>query len=262
MIDPRQHTTPDVRGGKLADLAPTILSALALQQPKAMTGETLAPGCEWGGRRRVLLIILDGWGIGKNDETNPIFLAQTPVWDDLTRKYPFTRLQAAGEAVGLQQGKAGNSEAGHMNIGAGRVVLQDDVRLDLAMEDGSFYENETLCRVINDVRQRGAHLHLIGLLTEKSSHGSIHYPLALLKMAKKQGLRDVYVHIIFDGRSTQPGSAPALLEKLERQVDEIGEGRIVSGVGRSFALDRDCDYAKTRRAYEAFVHGIGRAVTE
>jgi len=205
----------------------------------------------------VLLLILDGWGIGKNDDTNPIFLGQTPVWDNLTRDYPCAQLQAAGAAVGLNPGKAGNSEAGHMNIGAGRVVLQDDVRLDLAMQDGSFYTNDTLCRAINEVKQRRTSLHLIGLLTERSSHGSIDYPLALLRMAKRNDLSQVYLHIIFDGRSTQPGSAPAMLEKLESQVEEIGVGWIVSGVGRGIALDRDGNYSKTKRAYDAFVFGVG-----
>jgi 2,3-bisphosphoglycerate-independent phosphoglycerate mutase len=223
-----------------------------------MAGGTLAPDYDWRGRRRVLLAILDGWGIGKDDATNPIFLAPTPVWDDLTRSYPYTRLQAAGEAVGLKPGKAGNSEAGHMNIGAGRIVLQDDVRLDLAMKDGSFYANEVLCRVLDEVRRRNASLHLIGLLTEKSSHGSIDYPLALLRMAKAGGLSRVYLHVIFDGRSTEPGSAPAMLEKLEGQVEEIGVGRIVSGVGRGIALDRDGNYAKTKRAYDALVFGVGK----
>jgi 2,3-bisphosphoglycerate-independent phosphoglycerate mutase len=222
-----------------------------------MTGQNLAPGYAWGGRRQVLLIILDGWGIGKQDETNPIYLAQTPVWDNLLVNYPHSQLQASGEAVGLVAGKAGNSEAGHINIGAGRVVLQDDVRLDLAMKDGSFYTNEILCRTIQDVKQRQANLHLIGLLTEKSSHGSIDYPLALLKMARQAGLEQVFVHVIFDGRSTEPGSAPALLKKLEMKMDEIGLGQIVSGIGRGIALDRDGNYAKTKRAFDAFVSGVG-----
>jgi 2,3-bisphosphoglycerate-independent phosphoglycerate mutase len=205
----------------------------------------------------VLLVILDGWGIGKDDDTNPIYLAHTPVWGDLTRQYTATHLQAAGEAVGLKAGKAGNSEAGHMNMGAGRVVLQDDVRLDMAMKDGSFYTNETFIQTIEDVKQRNASLHLIGLLTEKSSHGSIDYPLALIRMAKANNFNQVYLHIIFDGRSTEPGSAPALLEKLERQVEEIGIGQIVTGIGRGIALDRDGNYNKTKRAYDAFVFGVG-----
>ncbi len=258
LIDPRAKWPATLREGRLADIAPTVLHALGIAQPSAMNGTSLAYEHDWGGRRRVLLVILDGWGIGKNDNTNPIFLAQTPVWDDLTRRYPPARLQAAGDAVGLKPGKAGNSEAGHMNIGAGCVVLQDDVRLDLAMQDGSFYTNEIFLRAINEVKQRNTSLHLIGLLTEKSSHGSIEYVLALLRMAKANDLNQVYLHIIFDGRSTEPGSAPALLEKLESQAEEIGVGQIVSGIGRGIALDRDGDYIKTKRAYDAFVFGVGK----
>ena len=259
LVDPAASSTGNLRDGKLADVAPTILSALGLEQPSAMDGATLAPGHDWNGKRRVLLIILDGWGIGSDDVTNPIFLAQTPVWDGLIQRFPSGRLQASGEAVGLQEGKAGNSEAGHINIGSGRVVLQDDVRLDGAMKDGSFFTNEVFLSAIDDVKQRGTSLHLLGLLTAKSSHGSIDYPLALLKMAKERGLVNVYLHVIFDGRSTEPGSAPTLLEKLEAQVNEIGVGQVVSGVGRGIALDRDGNYNKIKRAFDALVNGVGRA---
>jgi len=255
LIDP--YSPVAVRDGKLADIAPTILQAMGLEMPANMSGASLAPRHDWGGRRWVLLIILDGWGTGKPDAGNPIHLAQTPTWDDLCYRYLLAQLQAAGEAVGLQPGKAGNSEAGHMNLGAGRVVLQDDVRLDKAMRDGTFYTNEVLCEAIEKAKRQKTSLHLIGLLTEKSSHGSIHYPLALLRMAKEHGLEQVYLHIIFDGRSTEPGSAPALVEKLEQQVAEIGVGQIVSGIGRGIALDRDGNYAKTQQAFEALVAGAG-----
>jgi 2,3-bisphosphoglycerate-independent phosphoglycerate mutase len=258
LVDPTWSTTACLRDGKLSDLAPTVLAALGIEQPPSMDGSTLAPGYQWGDRRRVLLIILDGWGLGKKDFSNPIFLAETPVWDDFTHNYPFCQLQAAGEAVGLKAGKAGNSEAGHMNIGAGRIILQDDVRLDQAMQDGTFNTNEVFLQAINDVKRRRASLQLITLLTEKSSHGSIEYPLALLKVAKENGLNEVYLHVIFDGRSTEPGSAPILLEKLEKQVAEIGLGQVVSGIGRGYALDRDGNYAKIKRAYDAFVSGIGK----
>ena len=210
----------------------------------------------------MLLVILDGWGIGKQDETNPIFLSKTPVWDDLIQRYPICQLQASGDAVGLVAGKAGNSEAGHMNIGAGRVILQDDVRLDLAMKDGSFEKNEIFCNAIQDVKLHNTSLHLIALLTEKSSHGSIDYPLALMRMAKLAGLEKVYVHVIFDGRSTEPGSAPALLKKLEAQMNEIGLGQIVTGIGRGIALDRDGNYGKTKRAFDAFVSGVGKTASQ
>jgi 2,3-bisphosphoglycerate-independent phosphoglycerate mutase len=131
------------------------------------------------------------------------------------------------------------------------------VRLDQALKDGSFYTNEVFLHTIDEVKKRGTQFHLIGLLTEKSSHGSIDYPLALLKMAKDRGLDHAYLHIIFDGRSTEPGSAPALLEKLEKQIDEIGLGQVVSGIGRGIALDRDGNFDKIKRAYDALVNGIG-----
>ena len=261
LIDPRVKDNTELKDGKLADIAPTILSALGVDQPKEMTGAVIAPAYNWQGKRKVLLVILDGWGVGRKDGTNPIFLAQTPVWDELMEKHPICQLQASGDAVGLVTGKAGNSEAGHMNIGAGRIVLQDDVRLDLAMKDGSFYKNEIFCETIEEVKKNKTHLHLIALLTEKSSHGSIDYPLAILKMAKDAGLTDVFVHVIFDGRSTEPGSAPALLEKLEAKMMEIGSGMIVSGIGRGIALDRDGNYAKTKKAFDAFVSGTGRTIT-
>jgi 2,3-bisphosphoglycerate-independent phosphoglycerate mutase len=257
LIDPASTSTRGLRDGKLADIAPTVLAALGLEQPSIMEGSTLFPNYDWNGKRRVLLVILDGWGIGPPNDSNPIFLADTPVWDGLLRRYPNSRLQASGAAVGLQKSKAGNSEAGHMNIGAGRIVPQDDVRLDTAMQDGSFYTNETFVSVIEDVKRRDTNLHLIALLTERSSHGSIDYPLALLRLAKGRGLEQVYVHVIFDGRSTEPGSAPDLLERFEGQIEQIGVGQIVTGVGRGLALDRDGDYTKTRRAFDALVSGLG-----
>jgi 2,3-bisphosphoglycerate-independent phosphoglycerate mutase len=261
VIDPGATVQPKVRDGKLADIAPTILSALDLLKPDAMQGENLLVNHDWGGKRRVLLIILDGWGSGNQDGSNPIFLAATPTWDNLVKNYPCSFLRASGEAVGLQPNKPGNSEAGHLNIGAGRVVLQDDVRLNLALQDGSFYQNEILNNAINDVKRCDANLHLIGLLTERSSHGSIDYPLALLQMAQANGLDDrVFLHVIFDGRSTAPGSAPAMLEKLDKQVAAIGVGQIVSGIGRGLALDRDGNYGKTKQTYDALVSGVGKNV--
>jgi len=258
LLGGRAGSRGTVRDGSLAEVAPTVLEAMGIRRPGAMSGAGLAEGVDWGASRRVLLLILDGWGIGREDETNPIFLAQTPVWDRLLREYPHAQLQASGDAVGLKPGNPGNSEAGHMNLGAGRIVPQDDARLDLAMQDGSFYTNEVLCGAIDEALRRNKSLHLIGLLTEKSSHGTIDYPLALLRMARDHGLERVYLHIIFDGRSTQPGSAPAMLEALERKVEEIGIGQIVTGIGRGIALDRDGNYAKTRRAYDALVLGTGK----
>lgn len=258
LIDGKAKEKISLLPGKLADIAPTILALMGCLKPKVMDGINLAPDTQATTKRKVLLVILDGWGIGKQDNSNPIFLAKTPVLDDLLKSHPSTNLQAAGEAVGLKTGKAGNSEAGHINMGAGRIVLQDDVRLDNAMLDGSFFSNEVFLQTFEKVQRHRSSLHLITLLTEKSSHGSIDYPLALLKMAKSAGLKDVYVHVIFDGRSTEPGTAPALLEMFEDKIDEIGVGKIVSGIGRGIALDRDGDYSKTKKAYDLLVRGEGR----
>jgi 2,3-bisphosphoglycerate-independent phosphoglycerate mutase len=248
----------ELSSGNLSDIAPTILSILEIPQPAEMTGSSLIGGENKLQARKVLLVILDGWGIGREDQTNPIYLANTPFWDNMVKEYPHTQLHSAGEAVGLKAGKNGNSEAGHMNVGAGRLILQDDVRLDSAMQDGSFYSNEIFLHTIADVKSRHSRLHLIGLLSEKSSHGSIDYPLALLRMAKTHHVDDVYIHVIFDGRSTEPGSAPTLLMKFEEDIKEIGIGKIVTGIGRGIALDRDGNYQKTQRAYDALVSGIGK----
>jgi 2,3-bisphosphoglycerate-independent phosphoglycerate mutase len=258
IISPGIDSSIQLPPGKLADIAPTILSILGISQPATMTGTNLISGNPLIRSKRLLLVILDGWGIGNDDESNPIYLAYTPVWDNLVKQYPYTLLDASGEAVGLKAGKAGNSEAGHMNIGAGRVVLQDDVRLDLAMQDGSFYTNDIFLQLIADVKQHHSRLHLISLLSERSSHGSVDYPLALLQMAKDHNLNDVYIHIIFDGRSTEPGSAPTLLAILEQKIDAIGIGKIVTGIGRGIALDRDGNYKKTKMAYDALVFGTGK----
>ncbi len=147
-----------------------------------------------------------------------------------------------------------------MNLGAGRVILQDDVRLDQAMRDGSFYQNKVLIHAIRNAKQQEAALHLICLLSETSSHGCVDYPLAIMRMANVEGLEKVLLHVIFDGRSTEPGTAPSLLMQLEAKMCDIGVGRIATGVGRSLALDRNCDYSKTRQAFEAFVNGAGKRV--
>ena len=261
IVDPARRTRAEVRlreGGTLADIAPTVLQIMGLPKPAEMTGEGLLQNpSALNPKRKVLLIILDGWGMGKADETNHIFAARTPVWDRLTAQCPFTQLKAAGKSVGLLDWKPGNSEAGHQVIGAGRTVIQDDARIDLAIETGSFFENPVFLDMLSTLRRRNRSLHLISLLSERSSHGSIAYPLALLRMAKGKKLNTVFVHTILDGRSTKVRSAPGFIKKMAEEMKTLGIGEIASGIGRGFALDRDGDYRKTRRAYEALVYGVG-----
>lgn len=252
LIDP-QNRPAKLRDGRLGDVAPTVLQLLNLKQPAEMSGESLLTGEVIG--RKVLLVILDGWGYGSGDDNDAIHLAETSAWDALLQSYPNCRLDASGADVGLQDGKPGNSEAGHTNLGAGRVVAQDDVRMDAAIRSGDFKRNPVFLEAICHAKETGHALHLISYLTKKSSHGCIDYPLMLTEMA--EGVDKVYLHIIFDGRSTQPGSAPQLLMELGERLDEIGRGEIVDGVGRGIALDRDGNYEKIQRAYEAMVLGKG-----
>lgn len=257
VIDPRQSEPICPRNGSLCDVAPTVLQAMGIPQPPEMDASTLTPDARFGQGRKVLLIILDGWGLGEQSERNPIFLADTPYWDSLLDTCPCAALNASSSFVGLGEGKAGNSEAGHLNLGAGRVVPQDDIRLDRAISDGSFEQNPVFLDALRRTRERGKALHILSYLTDKSSHGSIDYAKALCRMAKE--LPEIDLHIIFDGRSTEPGSAPCLLLELEKELDRIGAGRIVDGVGRGIVLDRDENYAKVKRGYDAMVLGQGTA---
>ncbi len=255
IIDPRRKEQIQPQNGNLCDVAPTVLQAMGISQPQEMSGRSLVPGVEFGEKRKVLLLIIDGWGLAEKNENNPIFLGNTPYWDQLMANIPHSELNASGAFVGLGGGKAGNSEAGHINLGAGRIVAQDDVRLDKAIADGSFMENPVFLEAINRVRNKGGAMHILSYLTHKSSHGSIEYALALCRMAKD--LPELYLHVIFDGRSTEPGSAPQLILELEEELNEIGAGLIVDGVGRGIVLERDQNYPKVKRAYDAFVDGIG-----
>ena len=260
ILDPNNpgETIP-LRDGSLYDVAPTILDIMGIERPAQMTGNTLTGDRDWGINRKVLLVILDGWGLGSGDDNDAIFLASTPYWDSLVSRCSWCRLNASGTYVGLASGKAGNSEAGHLNLGAGRCVIQDDIRIDKAIEDGSFEENPVLLRSIRKAREKDKALHLITYLTYKSSHGSMDYAVAVAKMAKANDVRNVCLHIIFDGRSTEPGSAPQLLMDLENKLENIGTGYIVDGIGRGFALDRDRNYELVKQAYDMMVEGKGIA---
>ena len=257
LMDPAHSGPIALRDGCLGDVAPTVLNVMGIPQPAEMTGKSLAEGHDFGKDRKMLLIICDGWGLGSGDDGDAIHLADTPYWDSLLAEQSWSKLHASGEHVGLGSGKAGNSEAGHSTLGAGRCVMQDDVRLDAAVKDGSFKKNPIFLQAIEHAKKNGTALHLLAYLTYKSSHGCIDYPLAICEMARDAGLDRVFFHIIFDGRSTEPGSAPKLLAELDEKLDAIGVGRIVDGVGRGVALDRDKNYDKVKRAYDAMVDGAG-----
>lgn len=212
-------------------------------------------------KRPLALIIIDGWGYSPREEGNAITLAATPYYDLLCEKYPQTLLVASGERVGLPAGVMGNSEVGHLNIGAGRVIRMDVSRVDYDIAIGEFFRNEVLVTAMDAVKQRGA-LHLMGLLSDGKVHSSIEHLYALLKMARDRGVPRVLIHCFLDGRDTPPSSAVHYLKALQSKIQEIGIGEIGTVIGRYYAMDRDKRWERTQRAYESLVEGHGEPATD
>ncbi len=209
-------------------------------------------------RRPLMLMILDGWGTNPACDQNAACLASTPRLDSLGEAYPHTQLEASGGAVGLPEGQMGNSEVGHLNIGAGRIVYQELSRIDLAIEQGDFFRNPVLFEAMARIRQKGGKLHLMGLLSDGGVHSHMEHLYALLQMARQQGLDDVCVHAFLDGRDTPPQSGADYLAQLEEYLTRSGSARIATVVGRYFAMDRDHRWDRVEQAYRAMTEGIGR----
>ena len=205
----------------------------------------------------LLLMILDGWGINPHSQNNAISQAATPNMTRLCREYPCTLLDASGMAVGLPDGQMGNSEVGHLNIGAGRIVYQDLTRITKAIEDGSFFNNEVLLDCIAKTKASGGSLHLAGLLSDGGVHSHNTHLYALLQMAAKEGIRNIFVHCLLDGRDTPPKSGAEFLDQLDAEMQRIGTGRIATVIGRYYAMDRDKRWDRVEKAYSAMVQGIG-----
>lgn len=205
----------------------------------------------------VVLIVMDGWGLATEGDSNAIALASTPQLDALYRRYPVTQLACSGEAVGLPANQMGNSEVGHLNLGAGRIVLQDMLRINKAIEDGSFFQNEIFKEILQKVSTRNSALHLMGLLSDGGVHSHLTHLYALLKLAKKAGLAKVYVQAILDGRDTPPQSAGQYLQALEKEMAALQIGKVASIAGRFYSMDRDRRWPRIEKAYRAYVYGEG-----
>jgi 2,3-bisphosphoglycerate-independent phosphoglycerate mutase len=252
-------------GGELADVAPTVLSLLGLPAPAAMTGRSLietadasaAAGEKGAADRRVLLLILDGWGASRETCGNLIVKARTPRMDALMGAWPSTTLLASGEAVGLPPGSVGNSEAGHLHIGAGRRIYSDRVKIDRAVEDGSFFQNGAFLATIRAARQRGMALHLMGIVSFFSSHGSIQHLFALMDLARQEGIREMYIHAMLGRRGELPESGAHYVESIEKKALEIGLGKVVSVIGRYWPMDREENWDRIEKTYRMLVHGEG-----
>ena len=208
-------------------------------------------------KKPVVLMVLDGYGLSDKTEGNAIAMANTPVMDKLMKECPFVAGKASGLAVGLPDGQMGNSEVGHMNIGAGRIIYQDLTSITKAIEDGDFFENEAMLEAIENCKKNNSDLHLWGLLSDGGVHSHNTHLYAILELCKKQGLSNVYVHPFLDGRDTPPASGKDYVAQLVEKMNEIGVGRVASISGRYYAMDRDNRWDRVEKAYAAMVYGEG-----
>lgn len=208
--------------------------------------------------RPVVLVVLDGFGVSADRRASAILAARMPVWNGLLERWPHSVLAASGEAVGLPAGQMGNSEVGHLDLGAGRAVLQDLPRIDRAIDDGSFSSNEALLAAVRHAATEGGRLHLISLVGPGGVHANDRHAVAIARLGRSAGARDVAVHALLDGRDTLPRSADGFIPDLEARLREAHAGaRIATVGGRYFAMDRDRRWERMRRGYDAIVHGRG-----
>ncbi len=208
--------------------------------------------------RPALIAILDGWGIGKNDESNAIYLAKTPNLTNFLKNYPSTTLKTNGLDVGLPRGVMGNSEVGHQNIGAGRIVYQSLAKINVEIENGDFFKNKAIDDAFLNAKKHNTALHFMGLLSDGGVHSDISHLFALLQKAKQMNMHKVYIHALMDGRDTSPTSGINYMQKLENTIKELGVGQVATVMGRYYAMDRDNNYDRNLFAYKAIVYGEGK----
>ena len=213
-------------------------------------------------KKPVMLMILDGWGVAPASDVNAATLAQTPNLDRYFAEFPHTTLEASGMEVGLPEGQIGNSEVGHLNIGAGRIIYQSLTRITKAIKDGDFFDNEVLCVCMDKTKNAGKALHLMGLLSDGGVHSNINHLIALLKMAKARGLEKVYVHAFLDGRDVPPKSAVGFIKQLQEAIAGMEFGKIATVMGRYYAMDRDNRWDRIEKAYKTLVLGEGNLVAD
>jgi len=206
----------------------------------------------------VMLMILDGWGLGNEYEGNAINLANKPNFDRYSQIYPTTKLKASGMAVGLPEGQMGNSEVGHLNIGGGRIVYQELTRISKSISDGDFFQNEEFLKAIDNVKKNGSNIHVMGLVSDGGVHSHNTHLYGLLELFKRQGLENVYIHAFLDGRDVSPVSGSGFLSELEEKIRKIGVGKIATISGRYYAMDRDKRWERVKLAYDAIVLGRGK----
>lgn len=211
--------------------------------------------------KKLVLLILDGWGYGKKDKSDAAYAANTPFFDSMLQNYPNSKLEASGEAVGLPAGQMGNSEVGHMNLGAGRVVYQELGRINKAITDRTLHSNEILVNAFNYAKQNNKAVHFIGLVSDGGVHAHIEHLKALCDAAHEQDLKNVFIHAFLDGRDTDPNSGLGYIQNLSQHLKNSA-GKIASVIGRYYAMDRDNRWERVKLAYDLMVNGVGEKVTD
>ncbi len=212
-------------------------------------------------KKRAFLLILDGWGVGNQSPADMIFNTSTPYWDYLLENYPHSQLLASGEDVGLPDGQMGNSEVGHLNIGAGRIVYQDLVKINRACADKSILENPEIVAAYSYAKENGKQVHLMGLVSNGGVHSSLDHLFTLCDISKEYGIEDTFVHCFMDGRDTDPRSGLGFIEQLEAHMAQSA-GKIGSIIGRYYAMDRDKRWERVKEAYDLMVNGVGTPATD
>ena len=213
-------------------------------------------------KKPTVLLILDGYGLSDTKEGNGVALANTPVMDNLMKEYPFVKGYASGMAVGLPDGQMGNSEVGHLNMGAGRIVYQELTRITKEIEDGTFFENEALVEAMENAKKNDSAVHFFGLLSDGGVHSHITHMYGILEMAKRYGITKVYLHAFLDGRDTPPSSAADYMQQMVDKMAEVGVGKVASVSGRYYAMDRDNNWDRVEKAYLAITKGEGIEATD
>ena len=249
--------------GELTDIAPTILDIIGLPIPTSMTGASLIEQNRnsFAPVQRLLLMILDGWGLCENTKGNLISCAETPVMDGLMKNYPSSRLAASGVAVGLPPQTVGNSEAGHLHMGAGRRIYSDRLNIDQSIASRDFYRNQVFTNIMSLAKQNGSALHIMGIVSFFSSHGSIEHLFALMRMAKQQGIPRLFIHGMLGRRGEQAESGARYIQQVEEKCLSLQLGQVVSVIGRYWSMDREDNWDRIEKTYRMLVYGEGNTIS-
>jgi len=248
--------------GDITDIAPTILNLLGIKKPEIMTGKSLFsndsnPVTPNTDHPKILIIILDGWGIGEINDDNLILKAETPVMNRFMDKYPHASLTASGTVVGMPESSVGNSETGHLHIGSGRTIYSDRLKIDRALEDKSFFLNKSFNQTIDHCINNNSTLHLLGIVSFYSSHGSLNHLFGLMELARRKQVKSLMIHALLGRRGEKPESGAVYIRQVEEKCLELNLGKTATVMGRFWALDREKNWNRVEKAYRALVNGDG-----